>query len=350
MAIRVFQEEIKEVFPDIWKLFQIIYPSAGSGMESRLRWKYLANPAGLPFVWTARQVPDNELCGCILAMPWNLWVGGKEKPCLQIGDLMVHPDFRRQGVAYSLFEEGTSRLRKEPYEVLFAFVETGGASHRGVQKFGIRNIDHLRWLKRVILPSYLAEKYFGNAIGKWFLPLDSWRKKLLKRAIRKFSQYELSPVKNLDSSFFAKCNEFADSSLICCRRTAEYLHWRFGGLGENGELWALTKHGKIEAYAVLVKNKGWAQLMDFYPWSRCEAAQALWAHLAFHLSEKGCRLLQTLASSRLGKAIRKQGMISRGKGWTLVGLDLKERTSNEWLLDRTRWSVTPGDCDVTFCA
>jgi len=343
MSYAIAREPIAEVLPELCDLFHLVYPQAGHRLP-QLRRKYLDNPAGPALVWTARRRGTRELCGSNVAMPWTLRVGGERRGCTQIGDLMVHPQHRRQGLSLALFGKGFEDLRELELELTFAFVRTGGASHGGALKFGAHLIDDMRALKRLVLPSYLSQRFLRKPArtskldGRWMRGFE--------RKARRFPDYALLKVERVEADVEGLFLKHHDGESVCSFRSAEYLNWRHGGSDERKALLALRRDGRLEGYAALTLDGHSANLVDYYPWQPTEAREALFAHLLAWLSRGGVMLLQTVAPTALRRSLRGKRLWDRGPAWSLVGIDLKGTKRPEGFWHRRNWLLTPGDCDV----
>lgn len=343
MDYAIAQEPIVEVLPELCELFHLVYPRSSHRLP-QLRRKYLDNPAGPALFWTARKRGTRELCGTNVAMPWILRVGGEKRRCMQVGDLMVHPEHRRKGLSLALFGKGFEDLRKLELELTFAFVRTGGASHGGALKFGAHPIDDMRALKRLVLPSYLSQKWLGKPARE--SKLDGRWGRAFERKAQRFPGYALMKVERVEADIEALFLKHHDGASICSFRSAEYLNWRHGGSDDRKALLALRHDGLLEGYAALTLDGRSANLVDFYPWQPTEAREALFAHLMAWLSRNGVMLLQLVAPTTLRRSLRGKRLWDRGPAWSLVGTDLRAKKRPEGFWHRSNWLLTPGDCDV----
>ena len=343
MDYRIAEEPIEPLIPDVGRMFRAVYPGFGRS-DAQLAWKYLSNPAGRARTWVAREKSSGQFCGCMLAMPWELAIHGEPRRCMQIGDLMVHPDHRRKGVSLALFAHGLEGLRRGDFGLLFGFVQTGGASHRGAHKFGAHAVGDLRSLKRVLRPSYLAEKFLKRPESGQRLD-RLWLGSIARRA-RRFPQFELSEVDRLDEGLDVLFEQGQPEGAVCARRSARYVNWRHHGAGPAERLFALRRAGALEGYAAVALRGEVADLVDFYPWQRGEAREALFALLVERVASSGARLLQTTAPQPLRGALRRKGLVDRGGSWSLIGADVERRPLGREVWSGRRWFMLSGDCDV----
>lgn len=343
MDYRIAQEPIDRLVPDLGRLFRAVYPGFARS-DAQLAWKYLSNPAGKALTWVAREKRTDLFCGCILAMPWELVVHGEGLRCVQVGDLMVHPAHRRKGLSLALFAQGMAGLRQSRFGLVFAFVQTGGPSHRGVHKFGAHAVGDLRALKRVLRPSYLAEKYLKRPFGGERLD-RLWLGSIARRA-RRFPDFSLAEVERLDDGLDELFERSQPEGAVCARRGAGYVNWRHRGAGSAEKLFALQRGGGLEGYAAVAFRGELAELVDFYPWQRGEAREALFALLVERIAASGARLLQTTAPRPLRGALRRKGLVDRGGNWSLIGVDITGREMRPEVWSGRRWFMLAGDCDV----
>jgi GNAT superfamily N-acetyltransferase len=88
------------------------------------KWKYFDNPAGEALCLVARR--NGNIAGFAFMMPENFYIFGEKKKIYKYGDLMVHPDHRKKGLATELI----FRLCESPEQAasLFSYTITGETS------------------------------------------------------------------------------------------------------------------------------------------------------------------------------------------------------------------------------
>ena len=113
------------------------------------KWKFLDNPCGGPFVSLAWHGETGQLVGNQVLMPFPLCVRGRRLLAGHSLDLVVHHEFRRQGIHEATGRDAEAFLREHGGEALVAF--PNAASYPGfVRSQGWKRIlEPTMWKRRL---------------------------------------------------------------------------------------------------------------------------------------------------------------------------------------------------------
>ena len=103
--------------PEIIPLLVQLAPSRDQAAHRA--WLYDGNPAGPALTWVAVDDASGEIAGVTSYFPWRLWAGGREVRAAIGGDGVVHPKFRRRGIAAALHAALRAEMPKHGMEVMF---------------------------------------------------------------------------------------------------------------------------------------------------------------------------------------------------------------------------------------
>ena len=122
------------------------------------RWKFLENPCGGPFISLAWHRQRHQLVGNQVLMPFPLCAGGRRLLAGHSLDLVVHHDFRRQGVFERTGRHAEEYLRQQGGEALVAF--PNASSYPGfVRSLGWKRIlEPTMWKRRLGLRAKLERR------------------------------------------------------------------------------------------------------------------------------------------------------------------------------------------------
>jgi predicted N-acetyltransferase YhbS len=130
------------------------------------QWKFLENPYGGPFISLAWHRDDRFLVGNQVLMPFPLHVDGARVLAGHSLDLVVHRDFRRQGVFEHTGRHAIEALRRAGGAALVAF--PNASSYPGfVRTLGWRRIvEPTLWVLRLGLRRKLERKIRSAGVAR----------------------------------------------------------------------------------------------------------------------------------------------------------------------------------------
>lgn len=238
-----------EDFEPIAELARIVYPGGATSLrdhdkylrdQAYLNWKYRENPQG---VYMAVCEADGEVIGFQMLAPILIKVDHALSRWAWGGDLMVHPQFRRQGIFLAM-KRSTFEQAKGDISLDFGTGSLETPTSRGI----LKHLEYVHLGDVAVLKRYLSPFSALHAIsiqGELTLPnvfnyLGSIAELLsitLLGNLASFSdhsydeekQIQLREIKPLrfGAEFDQLWNEVSESLPIAVVRNKEYLSWRY---------------------------------------------------------------------------------------------------------------------------
>lgn len=203
-----------------------LFPRAYGGRtmtERYWRWRFQDNPAGHHYIelaWVGEQ-----LVGHYAISPVVVTLEGQDVLTALSGTTMIHPDFQRRGLFWTLGERLYERLDREGFLCVWGFPNI--KSHKGI-------VRDLKWQDIREIP------YFQLDLSHTPRP------------------HEIAPsieeVTEFDGRFDDLWNAVKTDYRILVRRDRRYLQWRFTPLPDDGwrtyRILVYVEGGKLCGYAV----------------------------------------------------------------------------------------------------
>ena len=228
-------------------------------------WKFKNNPYAKAQAVLACSDPDGKIIGQYTSMPVKLNYIGKPLLACQGLDLMVHPDYRYQGIFLEAEQFYYNKLRKDEMCLVYGFPHENsdpGFSRR----LAYKRISHLkRYSFRLGIYQdvlfLLRQPLFAKAVNFGYTLLRSiWlRPKLrLQRFILR-KRLGQSPTeaqsKTVPEGYDKFWNFMRSYDILSIWKDSEYLSWRYDQNPDNDfKYFYLVQDGKIIALAVLTEQ------------------------------------------------------------------------------------------------
>lgn len=316
-------------------------------------WHFLENPYvstdDLP-VWLAKS--GGRIAGQLAAIPVKLNVGGEEKRAMWILDLIVHEDFRRQGIARRLV------LKAEEYCRLGLGINTTKQHSTAV-------LESLGWKVVRRIPRYSRILFAGN-----ILPEIS-RIRPLRKSFNFLSAPfrprldetlfgdggKLRVVDKFDSSFDDLWREAGGHWKCAVARESVLLDWLyFKQPGKKFDVIGYYERGeKLLGYMILFIRKAGAggavakaAITDlfYHPNDPAEIIDELLRGALQIAVSRGAGVLVTdAADALLEERLRRFGFGSVKNPLQLV---VKSSDNQDLLYDADKWFLTRGDSDTSI--
>jgi len=191
-------------------------------------WKYLENPAGLAVGYVAEV--GTRIVGQYPAFPRRFSVGGRHTMVVLAGDVMVDPEFRRQGMFIELARRTYKRAQSQGFDVVFGFPNSN-THYAYISGLGWTDVLPCAplWLKPLsgagIAARYLP--YIGSTASR---PI-AWMEQMLRRIPRRQSkgagQVCIREVTVADELMDVVSASVARLRTVTAVRDSEYLRWRY---------------------------------------------------------------------------------------------------------------------------
>jgi len=222
------------------------------------RWKYLDNPVGEPLV-TVIALGDMVI-GVRHSIPQNIKIVDGIYPCTCSGDMVVHPEFRGQGLSTKMWKYNMEFRKKFGFTLSYWVTSNPVmiGSYKGRRPDFPHQIVNLVRIRDIDLQ--LRAMPLQNA---WFMKLGYRTVKLLNDVRRNFngskvksSGLNISRVRSFDSRIdeFSKCITGHHDYIVL--RSMEYLNWRYCDPRAGDFVVKLAEEdGLIKGYSVLRINR-----------------------------------------------------------------------------------------------
>jgi hypothetical protein len=321
--------------------------------EAHWRWKFLENPYGGPFISLAWHREPRFLVGNQILMPFPLCVDGREVLGGHSLDLVVHRDFRRQGVFEHTGRHAEATLAAAGGRALIAF--PNAQSYPGF-------VRSLEW-KRILEPTrWTLRLSIRRELSRRLGPTDIV--KALEAVFRQASAVHLGgPLREARAATvgLAVAHEDrlpAETDALWDRERARvdlslwkdtrYLTWRYARHPEQRfRFHALRRGTELEGLLVSTVRDGVALLCELIVPSREVAA--------------GRRLVREVVALHAGEGAESVDFLGHDGGFfaaafagfrrraaaanVLVGRAIADESLTARMADAGRWTVSYGDGD-----
>lgn len=317
------------------------------------RWKFLDNPYGGPFISLAWHREPRFLIGNQVLMPFQLCVDGRPVLGGHSLDLVVHHDFRRQGVFEQTAKHAFETLRRAGGSVLMAF--PNASSYPGfvrtlhwrrileprlwVERLGVR-----RKLRRLLHASFPATA--ADAPVRLLARLGLERRARTARAATPgFEVGHLDRLPEQTNDLWDRERQAVDLSLW---KDRTYLAWRYERNPDHRFVFHSLFRGEVlEGLAVSTERDGIALICEFIVPSRSVAL--------------GRRLLVETSLHHAGAMVDEVHFLGYGAGYfreafaefavrpspanVFVGRALVDDALTDRMAEADRWTLSYGDGD-----
>jgi len=236
-SIRAYKKGDENGIYELEKKIDSMYPGRDYTFNDWKKWwdwKYKENPANKnePKIWISEY--DGEIVGCDAFIPIKMKIKNKIYNIVQNVDLMVHPNFRRQGMFLSLANKSFSSLKQNNQAIAYGFPNR--YAYGGHMKYGWFDVSLLKNGIKPIKTDKFIEKHLSNNNKK----NQSFSKKiyinLVKKVIKtifkekktkKTDNISISQVFSFDEDIDSFWKKISDNYNIIVVRDKKYLNWRY---------------------------------------------------------------------------------------------------------------------------
>jgi len=268
--IRSFREDD---LPRLVELARIVYGDQHALTNvAYLDWKYTKNPSGKAVAAVCEQ--RGQIIGFTALIPQEFEINHATWCFAWGGDLMVHPQFRRQGVFVAMVQS-VFRWSEGKISLVYGARELGSPTLRGLFK----HFDYVNAGKVITVKKYL--RTFSAIRHLWFYPKPALRNlvrylasvadlissvlisyiiSLIDHAMglqKKFSgKDQVIQVNEMNRLVFGEefdslWEDVGDSLPICVVKTKEYLNWRYANPTATYIGFRADRDGVLSGFAVL---------------------------------------------------------------------------------------------------
>ena len=317
------------------------------------RWKFLENPHGGPFISLAWHREQRFLVGNQVLMPFPLCVEGRRVLGGHSLDLVVHHDFRKQGVFEHTGRHAIEHLQRAGGAVVVAF--PNASSYPGfVRTLGWRRILEprrrvlrlgVRWkLRRLLRVPFVPDLI--DAGFRATAHYGVWRRAQAARAAA--PEYEVRHADRLPEdidTLWDRERQVVDLSLW---KDRQYLAWRYEQNPDHEFVFhVLVRGNTLEGLAVSTTRDGVALLCEFMVPSRsAPVGRRLLAETCLHYVDGSTDEVQFLGhDAGFHQEVFEGFSSSLSPGNVFVGRAIADEALTERMAQAGRWTLTYGDGD-----
>lgn len=354
-TIREFEDQD---IAGILELGKVVFPEAEEGKFDRRfwAWEFMDNPTGQSRIWVAVD-RGNDIVGHYAIIPTKLKAGTHELTASIVVDVMIHPNYRRQGMFEQLGRLALEQVGKEGLKYSYGFpvrpeVMPGHLKVGWRQVFSIpvlvRPVRIDKLLKRV-LPYEPLQAIFAQL----FDPLVGivFRKKRVNLG----SSVEIRNILSFDEPFDELWLRNKDQFPFIQVRDRRFLNWRyFQNPCRKYEVLAAATSRRVLGYIVSRRVRifefNCLAIVDFLiDHSAKEALELLLNQLIYEASKDhfvdliACMITP---GNPYSTQLRRHLFLPSGKKfWFIVRANAKDPITDEMSKVRN-WFLTWGDTDV----
>jgi hypothetical protein len=317
------------------------------------RWKFLENPYGGPFISLAWHREKRFLVGNQVLMPFQLSVDGRPVLGGHSLDLVVHHDFRRQGVFEQTALQAFETLRQAGGAVLVAF--PNASSYPGFvrtlhwrrileprlwrQRLGVRR--KLARVLRVPLAAQAADAAFRVGTRQ---ALER-RVRASREATPGFEVHHLDRLSEATDVLWERERQVVDLSLW---KDRAYLAWRYEKNPDHRFVFhSLFKGETLEGLAVSTESDGVALLCELIvPLRSIALGRRLLAEISSYYDRAGADEIHFLGHDAGFYTEAFEGFESRPAPENVfVGRAIENEQLTARMAESGRWTLSYGDGD-----
>jgi len=316
------------------------------------KWMHVDNPAGTSAIWIAEH--EGEIVGQDYLIMENMKIRGKLVKGFQTMDTIVHPQYRRQGIASILLREIHNEVAKEGIHLGFAFPNQQSYPQR--MKSGWLDVYTFQVMVKPLNFRNFLERYLtrrepllkvltlgGNLIIKAFFRT---------RKPPEVDGLTIDKISYFDDRFDDFWNRISDDYPLIVVRDKKYLNWRYVDVPDvKYTIYAAEEKGQICGYIVLgfTHNEG-GELGHIYdiiaPPDREDIICSLISKAVEHFTdEKVDAILSKMVANKVyHKSLSKSGFIPhfRFKGH-FIAYKTTAELSEAFLKNPKNWFIQLGD-------
>ena len=311
------------------------------------RWQFAQNPYGGPFASQARRTADGALVGTHIVMPFLLNVRGRPVLAAQTLDLVVHPDYRKQGIFESSARDCFESMAPFGVKAVVAF--PNASSYPGF-------VRTLKWMRLVVPARYTLRLDVEQDVRLKLKVV--WLAKAINRAFRAFRgmslpretttglHYESSAT--LPDAYERLWQAHATHEILSVWKDSKYFRWRYDANPDHSFTYHwLARGGDVVAFTVTTEMAGGLTLCEWIVENRSvPLARQLLSEVCRNAFQRRLRSVSFLGHDSGFFASAFAGFRGREASENVfVGRALDDPELNELMAHAEHWTTTFGDAD-----
>jgi len=340
----------KPPIQEMVKLARTYYDSGEIISLDYLRWQYIRNPFGLPFLTTSKW--EHKLVGQYIVIPINYKFKSKKLRGTLSLNTLTHSDFRGQGLFIKMANSTYTECEKQNTDFTVGFPNP--LSHSGfVKKLKFETLGYSKLLVSPLKPFSIIKDFISKNKPKHGgdIPFNPDLVKSNKIDIIRFTEE--------DSNLYNVFWENLQINKITIDKQFNFIKWRYFDLpGRKYYLLKVINENKMTSFISLRTEKvlgtNTAVLMDFYTLNEFEYdGKILLSSLKKELKRQGINLIATLRSNvRVTKKILKRSSFYKipnklmPQPIPVIYRSHQKENVNKELDNYNNWSFSFGDYDI----
>ena len=217
------------------KKIDSLYPDRNYNFDEWKKWwewKYKKNPSNKekPKIWVSEY--KGQIVGSDSFITTKMKIKNDIFTITQNVDLMVHPDFRRQGMFLTIAKAAFSSLKKSDLYVTYGFPNR--KAYGGHMQYGWFDVSLLKnGIKPLKIDRFIDKKLSDNKktnpIKKIYLSIVKTTLKAIfkEKKIKKSNEITLTEIKSFNDDINEFWDKISDNYNIIVVRNKDYLNWRY---------------------------------------------------------------------------------------------------------------------------
>lgn len=320
------------------------------------QWMFINNPAGSSIIWLAEH--NGKLVGEYPLVMADMKVGDRLAKAGQIADTMTHPEYRRQGVAFTLGREVLSQLKEQ--KALLAFGFPTAEAYPLHMNSGWIDVCAIQTMIKPLNLKNMLKGYLTH--DKLLIDIFSKLGELLLKTI--FRARKPPVVDGLTiakvSHFDDRCNDLWDRISkdynIIVVRDKDYLNWRYIDVpNAKYTIYVAEKNKKIYGYMVIEckYHNGliFGRILDIIaPLDQQVIVQCLISKAIEHFERKRVdAIFSSIISNRYRHSFLKNGFIPYPRSKSrFIAYNASPAISDGFLKNPKNWFIQLGDLPMVF--
>lgn len=312
----------------IFELTKAVYPKERYNKEKWMQWwtwEFRNAPAGPAIILVAEQ--EDNIIGQLALIPLRMKIENQiVRAAIELDD-MTHPDYRRQGIFFSLIREASIVAKEEDIRMIYASpTEMAYSVHLKCERFGVQGFKFLfkPLTLRNILRNYISNRFqlkLAIILGSLIINLFFRTKKSVN-----VNELTINRISSFDDSIDGFWRRVSSGYEIIVMRNKEYLNWRYVKISNKNYVIYLAKEkDEVCGYIVLRAEKPGDLIMGYIvdiiaPPNRMDVIdQLISAAIEYFEDEKADLIITKMIANKLYlKAFKRKGFIIKQRNSHLV--------------------------------
>ena len=274
-------------------------------------------------------------------------------------DIMVHPDFRRYGIASQVANEAAVQMERAGMPVLVGFPNEAAFKVYSRRRSNWRHVCSIPLLVKPLNFDGILRKYIRNPLIRTLIKLPAWIswKILFHGRLRLPEGFTVRRAADFDERFDTLWRELREQYGILLERDKAFLHWRFTEKpGAEYVVFVAEQDDKLLGYIVLREDRMFGLkvgfILDILAVNQNATDALLSQSIQYHQQQGadaiGCLMLQ---HTPYFKSLRRCGFVIAPKRLIqkefYFGVQVTPSTISDEIINRRKnWFLTFADTDL----